>query len=452
MKLNVPEFKYCCIVLVLTVFFGTAASGKMPEIGDGSGTIIAVGGGMKPDSWELYAAIRSSLDRNRHAFISTRRRPVLAVVPTSKETLKDGQDTFLNDGGPEDPSYQRWFRRLGFEPWLLPIAIDRVREDPGLTSSPELIERIRESQVVFFQGGDQSRNAACLLKPDGSPTPVLQAIREVYDAGGVIMGTSAGAHFLCSPMDGFGNSYEALLINCLEFPGLETVLSGRELEPEKEGNSVGLPGFDLLPREVLTDSHFDARGRLGRMLLAMRDLQKTVGLGIDEDTALVVENGVGTVYGSGGVFVVQVRPELYGTKQAGFSLMNARLSYLMRGDRVDLNTGEIVCIRSEVPDQGIILPDTEDIFAAESDSRGDRKNPYRITSMLRDLVQHGAHRIVGHTYQKNPGFCLTFERDDRTSCFRASSDSFSVRFLKFDLFQTPTPGQVKDKNSFQHGN
>ena len=53
----------------------------------------------------------------------------------------------------------------------------------------------------------------------------------------------------------------------------------------------------------LPDTHFSARGRLGRLPAILVDTQLSLGAGIDEKTALFYEDGVGTVYGYNGVTI-----------------------------------------------------------------------------------------------------------------------------------------------------
>ena len=60
-------------------------------------------------------------------------------------------------------------------------------------NNPEVVTRIRGCTGLFFAGGDQLRIARAFLGPEGKGTPALDAAREVYDRGGVIAGTSAGA-------------------------------------------------------------------------------------------------------------------------------------------------------------------------------------------------------------------------------------------------------------------
>jgi cyanophycinase len=67
------------------------------------------------------------------------------------------------------------------------------------------------------------------------------------------------------------------------------------------------PGFGLLGYEAIVDTHFSARRRLQRLFVVIADHPHLLGIGIDEDTALVVRDGVGQVVGAGGVTFVDGR-------------------------------------------------------------------------------------------------------------------------------------------------
>jgi cyanophycinase len=169
--------------------------------------------------------------------------------------------------------------------------------------------------AVFFTGGDQLRLTSQL-----GGTPVFDAIRRVYQGGGVIAGTSAGASVQSDTM----------------------MVSGEGRSAPKLGEALRLaPGFGFLPG-VIIDQHFAERGRMGRLLAAVAQNPQSLGLGIDEDTAIVAERSRLRVVGSGGVYV-------FDAAKAGFSnvaeasedevlsVHDVTLHALRAGDRFDLN-------------------------------------------------------------------------------------------------------------------
>lgn len=134
---------------------------------------------------------------------------------------------------------------------------------------------------IFMTGGDQKRLLALI-----GGTAVDRALHVAFkERGACIGGTSAGA----SAMSGH------MLASGAAVP-----------QPEKGAVSMGA-GLGLL-QHVLIDQHFSERHRLGRLLTAVAQNPYLQGVGIDEDTALVIERGVGIdVLGEGAVTVVDGR-------------------------------------------------------------------------------------------------------------------------------------------------
>jgi cyanophycinase len=129
---------------------------------------------------------------------------------------------------------------------------------------------------VFFTGGDQLRIAEVL---GGTRTDsLLQTL--VRDGRIVLAGTSAGAAMMSGTMIVGGDR-----------PGVTT-----------DSVQTG-PGLEFLPG-VLIDMHFAERGRLNRLLSAVARYPHELGLGIDEDTAILADGDVLEVLGSGSVTIV----------------------------------------------------------------------------------------------------------------------------------------------------
>lgn len=183
------------------------------------------------------------------------------------------------------------------------------------------IDAVRGARGVFFSGGAQER-IVDTLQPGGASTPLLDAIRDVQRAGGVIAGTSAGAAIMSTRM--FRDAVDVLAV-------LKGALrDGRETDR----------GLGFIAPDVFVDQHFLRRGRIARLLPAMVAYGATLGIGVDEDTAAVVQGDFVEVVGARGVLVV----DLSGVRAARepFELRGARLSYLEAGDRYDLRRREVL--------------------------------------------------------------------------------------------------------------
>ena len=144
----------------------------------------------------------------------------------------------------------------------------------------EIAQMISEARGVFLGGGDQVQLVSAL---SGSHT--VAAIRELYMRGGVVCGTSAGAAALT-----------------------ELTMAGGEVD--EEGNIVEQyigPGLGFLGFNTIIDTHFSQRRRLQRLFVVIARNTELFGLGLDEDTALVVRDCLGEVVGAGGVTFVDGR-------------------------------------------------------------------------------------------------------------------------------------------------
>lgn len=135
----------------------------------------------------------------------------------------------------------------------------------------QLAERIATYQGLFFTGGDQLRLTSIL-----GGTAVEQAIADNFRNGGVIAGTSAGASVMSHTM----------------------IVGGESSETPKKSMISMAEGMGLLNNAVI-DQHFAQRGRINRLLAVIAQNPKVLGIGIDEDTALLVRaGGKCTVIGS----------------------------------------------------------------------------------------------------------------------------------------------------------
>jgi cyanophycinase len=142
---------------------------------------------------------------------------------------------------------------------------------------PERASQIEAMSGIFITGGDQLKLTATL-----GGTPVSRSMLHHYRAGCVVAGTSAGASVAAEHMLAYGSS------------GI----------PPRKAMMQFAPGFGLVSGVVI-DQHFGARGRAGRLMTAVAHNPDLLGLGLDEDTAIDIDNdGWLTVLGQGSVMVV----------------------------------------------------------------------------------------------------------------------------------------------------
>jgi cyanophycinase len=208
--------------------------------------------------------------------------------------------------------YQQAFGALG----VRRLAHLDVPERASLLDDPAL-EVLDGAKALFFTGGGQLK-----ITTRFAGTPLCLAVEEFYRRGGTIAGTSAGASVMADTMLVSGN--------------------GRESHRIAE-NLLMAPGLGFI-RNVLIDQHFAERGRIGRLLGSVAQNPRLLGLGIDEDTAVVVEQGRSfSVIGSGAVYVADARSVTYTNvaeeaPERTLSIFDVRLHVLSQGDHFDLPT------------------------------------------------------------------------------------------------------------------
>ena len=173
-------------------------------------------------------------------------------------------------------SYSKVFNQLGAK---------NVEAIPLLTKDdanrPEVLSSIKEAEGIFMTGGDQSRLMMQLWE-----TSAFQAIHKVFHEKGIcIAGTSAGAAVMSRQMIAQGKA---------------------DIFTEKDIVSFDL-GLGLVNMAII-DQHFSQRRRLTRLLSALAQRPELLGVGIDENTGLVIKiNEYIEVIGDGSVTIIDAR-------------------------------------------------------------------------------------------------------------------------------------------------
>ncbi|MBD2108594.1 MULTISPECIES: cyanophycinase [unclassified Nodosilinea] len=206
--------------------------------------------------------------------------------------------------------YTRVFERLGAK------RVDVVHTDRREDSEREdNLEKIKGATGIFFTGGDQSRIVEYI-----KGTPLNDAIQQRRQEGAVIGGTSAGAAMMPDEMIIEGDS--------VSNPSVGAVEMG--------------PGMGFLPG-IVVDQHFAQRGRLGRLLAALVLQPAVLGLGIDENTAIIVTGDEFQVVGAGTITVVDETTATHNNlegllKDEPIALCDVKLHILPHGYRYNLKT------------------------------------------------------------------------------------------------------------------
>src|SRR5438105_7236391 len=191
-------------------------------------------------------------------------------------------------------------------------------------SDPKTGEQVRNAKGIFLGGGDQVKLVSCL-----SGTALEEAIRNAYLDGAIVCGTSAGAAALT-----------------------KTTLAGNEVDEEGKlvEQYIG-PGLGLLGYHTLIDTNFTQRRRLYRLFVAIAEFPALMGLGIDEDTALVVKREIATVVGKGGVTFVDGSSVRFNnasdvTRGPELTISALRVGIVGTGQQFNLKKREVLALLS----------------------------------------------------------------------------------------------------------
>lgn len=263
---------------------GTVAKHPMAAGGPQGGNLVLIGGGKKPaDVMALFVKL------------SAAHGPFIVVLP-------------LASGDPEaaGADYVDLFSEHGASD----VRVLHIR-DRRDAHRQAYVDAVRGAGGVFFTGGDQKRIGAWLID-----TPVMDAIREMKKAGGVVGGTSAGT--ACQ---------SAVMLT--GDAGDESVV--------RAGNIPTAKGTGLF-EGVIVDQHFVARSRHNRLITAILEHPGNIGVGIDEGTAVWVSpDSTFRVLGESAVFVYDPTSAKISMDATGrMSVSGMRTDVLMAGQSYDL--------------------------------------------------------------------------------------------------------------------
>jgi cyanophycinase len=380
------------LMLASTPLVG-AEDGAQPK-----GSLVIIGGNLRPGNapvWERIIQLAGGKGARIAVF------PSAAAYPE-----KDGKNLV------------RRLNAYGAQAFFVPVAVTLSGSDyQAAADDPKLADLVRSANGAFFAGGDQSRITRALRHEDGSNTRVLDALWDLYRRGGVIAGSSAGAAIMSSTM--FGRP--------------RTVLATLKLGVE-EGKEI-TDGLGFIGEDVFIDQHLLVRGRFARMLPAMLKKGYKLGLGIDEDTAMVVlPNRDVEVVGYKGALVLDLANA--NVHEGAFNVSDVRVSYLDNGDRWNILTHEFT--PSEDKADGKLDPSRpyyrEPLFTA------DILGNSTVVDLMSKLIDSDQPEAIGITLgspngvQPDLGFEFRFTRTAESVGYQSvSTDAYSIVNLRLDI-------------------
>ena len=375
-----------------------AAPVEAAELPATKGSLVIIGGALRPDNtavWERIVQLAGGKGARIAVFASASANPEKAGAALVERLNRYGANAFF-----------------------VPVAVRLTGTDyQAAADNPELAAAIRSAGGAYFAGGDQARITRALRRADGSNTAVLDALWDLYRRGGVIAGTSAGAAIMSSTM--FGHPK----------PVLATLKLGLT-----DGQEI-TPGLGFIGDDVFIDQHLLVRGRFARMLPAMLKKGYKLGLGIDENTAMIVGPSRDVeVIGYKGALVVDLSSA--NAKQGDFNVSNVRLSYLDNGDRFNIARHSF----TPAPDKADGRLDPARPYYREPLFSADILGNSTVVDLMGKLIDSDQPEAIGLTLdsansvQPDLGFEFKFSRTgESVGYMSATTEAYSVYNVRLDI-------------------
>ena len=284
--------------LLLVGFINKALAQTTPKfIGPEKGTVIVVGGGTIPtDIWNRFIERAGGSSAQ------------VVVITTA------GEDSTLTASG------QRTRQRLT-ELGVKNVTVLHTR-DPKIANQEAFVAPLRQATGVWFEGGRHWRLADAYLN-----TLTHQAFNDVLNRGGVIGGTSAGA----------------------------TILGSFMVRGDTKGNSIMVgdhtQGLDFI-HNVTFDQHVLRRNRQFDLIDVIKVRPELLGIGIDESTAVVVQQNTFEVLGNSLVGIYEINQINSNAKYpSGQNSTGGPFYYLSKGQRFDLQARKVINVPASRPNE-----------------------------------------------------------------------------------------------------
>ncbi len=238
------------LVLVLLVT-GISFSQDVPEYGPPNGTLVIVGGNLKDQAiYDRFIQLAGGPDAN------------FVIVPTAGGNKnRDGSIRVYKEEDVVAPWKKRGLKNVTM----------LHTHDPKVADTEEFVQNLRKANAVWFDGGRQWN---CV--DSYANTLTLKEFHKVLERGGVIGGSSAGATI----------QGDYLVRGAVS--GSEVVMA-----PEPEHQKA----FAFL-RHSAIDQHINARNRWDDLIPVIKKFPDLLGIGLSEDTAIIVKGDTFEVMGT----------------------------------------------------------------------------------------------------------------------------------------------------------
>jgi len=281
--------KFIFPVFILVLFL------TCPSVSQTKGKLLIVGGVQIPEIEKKFVELAGGPDAR------------IIIIPNA------GSEPKLNS-----EIEQETFTKLGGKADYILFTRETADDEANL-------KKMDWANAVFFTGGDQSD-----LTRDMLGTKLLAKVFDIYNSGGTIGGTSAGAAVMSEVMI-TGNE----LVNKDSTRSFVTI---------EKGNVETKQGFGFL-KTVIIDQHFLKRKRHNRTIASLIEHPNLFGIAIDESTAIIVyPDDTFEVFGNNQVLVYDPTSgkNIREDKNGNLGITNMRLQVLINGDKFDMKTKEVI--------------------------------------------------------------------------------------------------------------
>jgi cyanophycinase len=237
----------------------------------------------------------------------------IVIIPTASSIPVEVGDNYIEA-----------FTTLGCK--NLTVLDIRSKED---SEKQESIDLIKSADCIMLSGGDQSKITD---KIGGTTIHDILTDRYTKESGFVIAGTSAGAMVMAKQMIAGGSATEAFL----------------------KGAVTMYKGLGLIP-ELIIDTHFIRRGRFGRQSEGVAKFPNLIGIGLAEDTGMIIKNGNDcTVIGSGMTIIFDGSTLTHNNEKVlkegtPMTMANLKIHVLSNGDHYDIKNRKVTVLPIEAP-------------------------------------------------------------------------------------------------------
>ncbi|MBU3570229.1 cyanophycinase [Priestia aryabhattai] len=439
----------CLISFTLLSSLSTPLLAKAQEnTGFIKGSLVIAGGGVGTSNHDVYERFLSLAGGKEKAKVG--------IIPAASTTLQSSEkfkDDLVKYGVNSDSIK------------ILPVSnhdFSDTQKDESTwknqVNDKKLSRTIKGLTAVWFVGGDQTKIVDSLRQNTGSDSEALKAIWDIYRKGAVIGGTSAGAAIMSDVMITGGDSLGALKESIGNKETLNKYVNKnqhhkKEYEPLSVQKGLGFFQHGII------DQHMDERARLGRLAVAAytseRDKEKNFAYGVDEDTAMIVNNKDQKieVIGRSGVAVLDMsKAKLVSKQKARSGLENIKVSYLSPGDKINYHLKSFEFPKDKVEMKGFEYYSFNALPATGVFTPYGRLKAYLSYSLVDNESMESANSYVYDS--QGSGYEIAFQKDIDTNGYwrytDGQKDDYSIVNVRMDIAPKTVKFQPNRKTSLTY--